>query len=513
MAVARPPQRLRRAYWSILGLGLTCIALLSAGAYLVLRHPGSLAPAAALEDPEVRGQLISRLVADNQGIFDSHADADVGRVHLPGLRDREFRDMSVSTNRFGMRERDYALPKPDGVVRVVLLGDSMVFGLGVAAEDRLGVYLEQWLEERASGFEGRIECLHLGVSSWNVQAAAAYLRRQLSDLRPDLVIHVVVPNDIEDAAGARGFGVMASFSTQRRKQADAIISAGFPSRVLGIDQIGLLRLGLDYEPRTRYRAAAEEIRRLAQAVERAGGKYRLLVNYRQLLPIAGNQLTRHLDPEWVVYLSPSASDPRYTLARGDAHWNRSGHALIAQLIYGLILRDGLLPRLQPAVWEEASAVLEEVAGAGRREAERDLTGDQVLAIYGSPRIAASLDVADLDSSAARQIHGGIDRQGRVSPYASLMLRNDGGQHLRIAARAFRRPELEGARVRVFVDADKVGEFGLEAGKKLALSYRLPAAVADRPYVSVRFEAEDYIYKGRGLRHCVVFWLHGIAVES
>ena len=509
---AGTPDRLRRTYWIILGLALTGIALLAIHAYLALRPAQILPLAATLEDPEVRQQLIAQLVAEHQGLFDSHPDADVGRVHQPDLRDYESRGVMVSTNRYGMRERDYALPKPDGVVRIVLLGDSMVFGLGVAAEDRLGVHLEEWLEERAPGFEGRIECLHLGAASWNIQAEAGYLRRQLNDLRPDLVIHIVVPNDIEDSAGTRGFGGMANFSPQRRQRADVIISAGFPSRALGVDKLGLLRLGLDHEPRIRYRTAAEDIRRLAQAVERGGGRYRLLVSFRELLPIAGKQLARHLEPEWVVYLSPSVADPRYTLARGDAHWNRSGHALIGRLIYGLITRDGLLPRLRPPAWEEASAILENIAGDGRREAERDLTDDQVLAIYGSPRIAASLDFADLDSADARLIHGGIDRQGRVSPYASLMLRNEGGRRLRIAAGTLRRPELEGARVRVFVDAEEAGAFALEAGKKLALSYQLPAAVADRRYLSVRFEADDYVYKGRGLRHCVVFRLHRIAVE-
>ncbi len=507
------PDRLRRAYRLILGLAGTCIGLSAVLIYLALQRGGGSPSAATLEDPELRRQVVARLIEDNPGLFDSHSDADVGRVYLPDLRGQELGGVTVSTNRFGMRERDYALPKPDGMVRVVLLGDSMVFGLGVAAENRLGAYLERWLTERVPDFTGRVECLHLGAASWNIRAETAYLRRQLSDLQPDLVIHVIVPNDIEDSVGVRGFGAMAGFSTQRRQRADVRITAGFPSQVLGLGTTGVLRLGLDHEPRARYRTAGLDLRHLARAVEDAGGEYRLLIAYRTLLPVAWQHLARHLAPEHVVYLSSRATGPPYTLARGDPHWNPQGHALIARLLYGLITRDDLLPRLRPPAWDRAAEALEEIAGAGRREAERELTAEQVLAIYGSPTIASSLHTGTFSSPLARQIHGGLDRQGRVSPYASLMLRNDGGRRLRITAAALRRPELDGTRVRVFVDADPVGEFALEAGRQLTLAYPLPAATAERPYLSVRFQADDYVYKGRGRQHCVAFSLQRVAIES
>ncbi len=510
----QPPDLLRQANKIVLGLALTCIGLLAALVYLAL-HRGEGAPmAAALEDPEVRKQVIAQLVSENRSIYDSHADADVGRVLLPELRDRQLGEIRVSTNPFGMRERDYVLPKPDDMVRIVILGDSFVFGYGVAAEDRLGIHLETWLKQRTPGFEGRIECLHLGIPSWNIQAETAYLRRQLSDLRPDLVIHIIVPNDIDDSAGTRGFGAAASFSTQHRERADMRITAGFPKRVLGINQVGFLRVGLDYESRGRYRAAAEDIRRLAQAVDRAGGRYRLLVHYRPLLPVAWNRLTRQLDPDRVVYLSPAVlADRRYMVADNDPHWNREGHTLMARLIYGLITRDQLLPRLSPPAWEEASAAVAEIAVAGRRRAERELDDEGSLAIYRSPKVAASLDFTDIDAPTAAQIHGGLDKQGGVSPYASFLLRNDGGKRVLIDGHTLPRLELDGARVRVFVDAEKVGEFEIQADRELDLTYPLPAAAADRSYLSVRFEADDYVYQGPDLQHCVVFRLQRLTIDQ
>ncbi len=509
-----PPDRLRQAYRIALALAGTCLALMAVVVYLALDRDHGSAAGAALTDPEVRRQVIAQLVSENRNIFDSHSDADVGRVLLPELSDRKLGEIQVSTNAFGMRERAYALPRPDDVVRVVILGDSMVFGYGVADDERLGAFLETWLAERTPGFEGRVECLHLGIPSWNIQAETAYLRRQLSDLEPDLVIHIVVPNDVDDSAGTRGFGVAASFSTQHRERGDMRITAGFPRRVLGFKQVGFLRLGLDWESRSRYAAAAEDLHDLAQAVASVGGRYRLLVHYRRLSPVAWKRLAHRLDPGQTVYLSPAViADRRYTIADNDPHWNREGHALVARMVYGLITRDRLLPRLDPPAWEEADTAVEDIAVAGRRLAERDLDDQGTLAIYKSPKIAGSLDFTDLDAATAAQIHGGLDKQGRISPYASFLLRNDGGRQLRITGHTFPRPEIDGARVRVFADAEQVAELTLEADRELDLSYPLPAAVAERPFLSVRFEADDYVYQGADLQHCVVLQLERIALEN
>ena len=63
-----------------------------------------------------------------------------------------------------MREQEYEIPKFSGTARIVLLGDPFVFGLGVNADERMGVFLEQELKRRSS-FKGAIEVLQIGVSS------------------------------------------------------------------------------------------------------------------------------------------------------------------------------------------------------------------------------------------------------------------------------------------------------------------------------------------------------------
>jgi lysophospholipase L1-like esterase len=94
------------------------------------------------------------------------------------------------TNAQGLRGPDRAIPKPSGVFRVVLLGDSVVEGIGVHREaDTIASQLEGMLAE-----EG-VEVLNAGVRGYNTQAAVTLLRRRVLPYDPDLVILVFVRND------------------------------------------------------------------------------------------------------------------------------------------------------------------------------------------------------------------------------------------------------------------------------------------------------------------------------
>ncbi|MEM7349423.1 MAG: SGNH/GDSL hydrolase family protein [Acidobacteriota bacterium] len=497
---------LRAARRIIGGLTLTSLALASGIVYLLL-HPKSpkLDADRLLAHPELREQAVARLVEASSHLYDAHVDGDVGRVLQPKLDQRPGSATLVSSNRLGLRERAFALPKPEGTVRVVLLGDSFVHGSGVLPEERLGAHLQLLLTQHARGFSGLLECVHVGIPSWNIRAEVAYARRMLSDLDPDLVIQLAVPNDVADSAGVRGFGNPGRFSTQLRHRADSIVDAAFPIRVHGTAQPGYLRWGIDYEGLSRYQQAVEDLRHLAGLLARRGAEYRLVLHYRQLLAIARQHIGRHLPAETAIYLaSDFGLDPAYWVSPSNSHWNGEGHHRVALVLYHLIVRDRLLPEIDLKPLPAAEAAFAAIAEAGRREAG----GQPEMPRW---RIAASLELARLDDSAAAQIHGGVDPEGRISPYASMILKND-GQRLRVIGRGLPRPELDGGRVGVFVDADRVGELELQAGRPIDVSFPLPASAARKPYLSVRFESADYVYVGDALQHCVVFELRRVEIE-
>ncbi|MEM8996118.1 MAG: hypothetical protein AAGF23_15125, partial [Acidobacteriota bacterium] len=419
------------------------------------------------------------------------------------------------TNRFGLRERDYAVPKPPGTVRVVLLGDSMVFGQRAAAEDRLGVFLERALRERSGGSGARVavdvEVLHVGVPSWNARNQVAFLRRQLSLIEPDLVLHILVPNDIEDDAGVRGFGAAAAFSPQVRHRADARIHSAAPYDARPTARPSLLRLGLDVESTSRYRAFGAELAGLHRLLERFDVPYAALFHFRRLGPVAWAEVGRGLEARGVPTFYTDidfGADPAYTVAPDDPHWNRAGHRQVALALYGAVHENGLLPALGPGYWAEAGAAFDDLLGDGRRDATRPDKLERLRRRQGAS-VRAEIDFTALDDQGASQIYGGVDGGGELAPYASLLLRGGGGT-LRLVAEPLGRPELQGTRIRLTVDGEAVGEVTVDAGP---VDVRLPApAAVGKAFVAVGLEASDFVHTGEDLRRCRVLRLRRVGLE-
>lgn len=62
-------------------------------------------------------------------------------------------------NTLGLRGPDRPIEKPPGVARVAVLGDSVVWGWGVAEEDGMVARLEARLGSRGSAYDARLRSL------------------------------------------------------------------------------------------------------------------------------------------------------------------------------------------------------------------------------------------------------------------------------------------------------------------------------------------------------------------
>ena len=122
----------------------------------------------------------------------------------PGLRDFElevtpprreegFRYL-LRTNRWGCRYGEIALPRPDGVRRVIVIGDS--FTEGYREEDMVSQQLERALDAQGRGID--YEVLNCGVSSYSLLTILLRLREQLLQTQPDAVIVNVDLTDLHD---------------------------------------------------------------------------------------------------------------------------------------------------------------------------------------------------------------------------------------------------------------------------------------------------------------------------
>ena len=499
------PASLRSAYRLALFFFGTTLGLLILCGWLLVR---AFAPDDSRgNDPGLRGEAVQELVGRALGIHDTFPDPEVGRILQPGIEGRRIGVHLVDTNEHGLRERSFSIERPENTVRVILLGDSFVYGAGVAAEDRLGVALERELASRARNRELAVEVLHFGVPSWNVVSECAFLRRQLSVLRPDLVVHIVVGNDLNDVAGSRGFGALSSFSDAHRGRADSLVYLRFPDYELDGRQKTWLNRALDHESRSRYREAAAALGRLEKSVNRCGGTYRVIAATTLFARTAMRYLFSSIPADRVLPMPASfMAELENRVARDDAHWSPLGHERMAEMLYGMIREQGLLERLSPGSWPEAEDRARRMIAEGMADAEREPDERRVRR---REAIRKGLRFAELDGHGKAQLYGGFDREGRIGPYASMILRSAGTQSLLVEARRLGRPELEGV-VEVFVDERSMGTIELAGEGEVRFEAPMPPVLREREFVTVRFEAPDFVYDATDLRQTLALEL--VSVE-
>ncbi len=498
---------LRRALAVSIGLNA---ALLIACAYAVLTRGDRVENLQRyLDEPEIRERVVSELVAEAGGFWDTHNDPDVGRVLQPEIEKDGGEPEPVRSNEYGMRERSYEMPKPDDLVRVVFLGDSLVFGSGITTVERSGVLLQDALRERNGNDDLRVEALNLGLSSWNILAECAWLRRQLGILRPDLVVHVTTVNDLDDMTGVRGYGGMSRFCPRLRERADSRVTIGHGMTTTGRFSQNPLLHAVDHESRERYREAREAIERLAAAVEQQGGRYLMALHWQTATSMVREHLTGGLREDQLLYLSPEyTKDPQTWVSDENRHWNYEGMRILSQLTYGLIIRRDLLPTLSLPPWDEA----EEAVRAFHDPVVDDPTGVSPRSDL-SELIESSIVLVPLTLRHAAHVYGGIDAEGLVAPYASLVLANRPAGRLRLQGSPLGRVELQDVQVEVFADEHVVGTFQVGLDEPIDVSWDLPDEVRDREHLAIRLRSDDYGYAGEHLQHCVVFRLERVSIES
>jgi len=117
----------------------------------------------------------------------------IGYRNRPGLKGK-FYGVPVTINSSGMRDREVPL-KPAGEFRLLVLGDSVPFGIGVRYEDSFPYQLEQQLNEHHP--KRRFRTLNMGVPSYNTEQELIQLRSLGMALKPDAVMLLFSSNDIE----------------------------------------------------------------------------------------------------------------------------------------------------------------------------------------------------------------------------------------------------------------------------------------------------------------------------
>ncbi len=131
-------------------------------------------------------------------------DPDTEFIMAPGFPETRFSkqefETTVFTNRDGFRDVERPEPKPEGVYRVLVVGDSFVWGAyGVDADHTFTALAEQSLNRNRDPGASKFEVINAGVIGWGTDNALAFLKSRWDRYQPDaVVIAFFVANDFFD---------------------------------------------------------------------------------------------------------------------------------------------------------------------------------------------------------------------------------------------------------------------------------------------------------------------------
>ena len=108
----------------------------------------------------------------------------------------------VRINSHGLRDREHAIAKPTGTVRIAVLGDSFAEAFQVPMEKAFWSVMEQRLSRCAApGLQ--VEVLNFGVSGFSTARELILLRQRVWQYSPDIVLLLVTTrNDVRDNSRA-----------------------------------------------------------------------------------------------------------------------------------------------------------------------------------------------------------------------------------------------------------------------------------------------------------------------
>ena len=114
---------------------------------------------------------------------------------LPGSRAR-VQGIPFRINAVGFRDRPFHRKKP-GRFRIIVVGDSLTYGWGVALKNTF----HKQLESRLRGSGCAVEVLAMGVVGYNTVQEFHLIKAHALGFQPDLVVLQMTPNDFERTAG------------------------------------------------------------------------------------------------------------------------------------------------------------------------------------------------------------------------------------------------------------------------------------------------------------------------
>jgi lysophospholipase L1-like esterase len=269
----------------------------------------------------------------------------------PGL-DRDFDETRVICNSVGAREgREYAPGRKPGIVRIVGVGDSGMFGWGVdQGEDYLSV-LEESLNRRDDG--KRYDVINLAVPGFNTRQEVEMLKDRGLQYAPDIV---VIDWSFNDFSAPLFLYERKAFDEWTRSYLLAyLLKRDWYRKWIMPDVRKRNRLDRDLFDPMYYGEAGEG------GVERALAELKELSRAHDFQPVMfgalTNIVTTFCDELSIPYydLHAAISRDRYPKEDYAVHWihpRSKGHAVLAEHLEGYLETLGWIPDAEASVQSE-----------------------------------------------------------------------------------------------------------------------------------------------------------------
>jgi hypothetical protein len=293
-------------------------------------------------------------------------DDELGWRLRPGARD-VWLGAEVEINHGGMRGES---ARDDGALRVLFLGDSVVFGAFIERDaETIPARTESFLRAEAL----QVQCLNAGVGGWAPWQERLWFEREGAGLGAEVVIIHIVLNDVTeplvlvqrggsevgfqlDHAREPGWWQGTSWATavrswRRRARGEEERVAAARASALGVYEF--LRTPSMPASRAAWTEHLTEVGALVDAIRSAGSRPVIVSHpYTVQFEVAalwwpqdemaawcGDRGVPHLDVG--RYLESACEEPLDLYADG-VHPNAEGAAMLGREIAGFLIREGLL---------------------------------------------------------------------------------------------------------------------------------------------------------------------------
>lgn len=165
--------------------------------------------------PEERQVLLDELITASPGVFvPAHFEPAVGYTLWRGRTITAWGD-TFKVNEIGYRTPSLAGGKPAGTFRVVFLGDSWTFGMGVSEDASFPQRFEALARQLGAGQNRRVEAVNLALPGYNTANQLAALDYFWERVRPDAVVVCPTSNDADSSANILPNGSLTRQGVQR----------------------------------------------------------------------------------------------------------------------------------------------------------------------------------------------------------------------------------------------------------------------------------------------------------